>query len=465
MRLSISCLYTVALLLVLASWAMGEPVQYCLFGHGTPEATVDFCLGTTLHYNASSGDHDMYASMQITRSSALGWTAVGTGSMMAGSLMFVIYGDPFSSEHTAPTVSIRTIDGHHQPRLLSQDDTGGADVRLVQADWVPADAGGDDSQRGSTAIAKIAVVCYSCGSWAGTPISTDATAQPWIWAWNDQQEFDSYSNDVHLKVHEHHATSGGWGRFYVDMARSVNKDTPVPPFPQIRPGVSTLGTSDIPGGWSWMNPIAHIHGFLMSAAFLIFFPGGVFAMRSGSPKAFRYHWTLQLIAFVFLLVGLATGLLRAHKISSPHHYIGLIVAASSIIQIVLGWRHHVLFVRIQRRQWDSHGHIWLGRVFLLLGWANVISGLLLTSRGWPLISVAASFISVVAFALIGWVWYGTRQRKREHQPDWEEGSPLYPLQSTRDDYVAVAVEDDDERESSSSGDISISVKVRKKDME
>ncbi|KAL5337875.1 hypothetical protein BJX70DRAFT_367939 [Aspergillus crustosus] len=302
-----------------------------------------------MHYNGSSGYHDLYASMQITRSSALGWTAVGTGSMMAGSLMFIIY--------------------------------------------------------------------------------------------------------------------GGWGRFYVDMARSINKDTLVPSIPPIRSGVTALGASDIPGGWSWMSPMVHIHGFLMSAAFLILYPAGVFAMRSGSPKAFHSHWILQLIASFFVLVGVAIGLIRAHKISSLHHYIGLIVAVSSIVQIVLGWRHHFLFVQIKRRQWASHGHVWLGRVFLLLGWTNVILGLLLTGRGWKLISLATSFISVVAFALVGWVWFATPQRKHEHRSDCEkdDGFP-YALQSTRDDYFAVAADnDDDERESSSSGGISDSVKVRKED--
>ncbi|KAL4780597.1 hypothetical protein BJX76DRAFT_360721 [Aspergillus varians] len=464
---SVSWLITVTSVLVLASWAVGEPVQYCRFGHENgPDATVDFCLGITTYRNTSSGDHDMYVSIQATRSSALGWTALGTGSMMAGSLMFIIYGDPFS--HQAPTVSIRTIDGHHQPRVLAQNDTGEAKIRLLQAGWASINATEvDEPKRDSVSIAKVAIVCYSCGKWPGAPISADASAQPWVWAWNYQQELNGYSEDIHLKSHQHHASSGGWGRFYVDMARSTSNDT-APSLPPIRPGIATLGVSEIPGGWSWMSPIVHIHGFLMSSAFLILFPAGVIAMRSGSPKSFQCHRILQLLASTFLLTGTAIGLIRAHRISSFHHYIGIIVAVCSIVQIALGWRHHVLFVRIPQRQWASHAHIWLGRLFLLLGWTNVITGLLLTGHGWSLISLATSFISVVAFALIGWVWFATRQQKqRELRPDWQEEGPLYALQPTRDDYFAVAADDDDddENKSRSSGENSDTVKVHKSDAE
>ncbi|KAL3475422.1 hypothetical protein BJX99DRAFT_158099 [Aspergillus californicus] len=450
--LLISCLTTS--LFLLFDFGAAEPVQYCRFGHGH-DATVDFCLGITTHYNASSDSHDMYTSIQVTRSSALGWTAIGTGSMMAGSLMFIVYGDPSSSEHKAPTVSVRTIDGHHQPHLLSEDDTGGVDVRLLAADWVPdADAGHDHP----VSVARVALVCYSCGKWSGTPILADATAQPWIWAWNDAQRFDKYSTDEHLKVHDYHPGNGGWGRFYVDMARSLNRDVSAPPPPQIRPGVSALGASEIPGGWSWMDPIGYVHGLMMATAFLILFPTGVFAMRSGSKKSFQYHWILQAVASVFILVGMALGLIRAHRIDSVHHWIGLIVAACSIVQIVLGWRHHVLFVRIRRRQWASYGHIWLGRVFLLLGWSNIITGLLLTGRGWSWLVVATCFILVDVVALIGWVWFATRRGRRETRLNWEEETPLYPLDSRGDEYFAVAVDDDDPR---SSDEHSETVKIRK----
>lgn len=456
-------LSTLALLSLDVSFGRGEPVQYCRFGQQNSRgSTANFCLGIATYFNASSQEHDMYVSMQMARSSpsdALGWVALGTGSMMAGSLMFILYGDPSSAEHKGPKLSIRTIDGHHQPRVLTSDDTGGVSFDVTKANWISASlVDPDDTIR---MIADVSLVCYSCTQWPGAPISANTSAQPWIWAFDDQQEFDVYSEDVHLKAHVHDTVNGGWGRFNVDMARSISTDNSMPSEAPIRPGISELGASTIPGGWSWMSPIVRMHGFLMSAAFLLLYPAGIVAMRSGSPKSFQYHWIIQFVASIFALVGVSIGLIRAHKISSPHHYIGLNVALCSFVQIALGWRHHVLFVRIRRRQWASHGHIWLGRLFLLLGWSNIITGLLVSGRGWSLISLAASFISVVALALIGWVWFATHRRKsNEHHPVSEEEAPLYALQSTRDDYFAVAV-DEDGSSDESSGENSVSAKDRK----
>ncbi|KAL2845648.1 hypothetical protein BJY01DRAFT_180222 [Aspergillus pseudoustus] len=452
-----SCLGSFTILLLLACWTIAEPVQYCRFGHRTQDASVDFCLGLTTHYNATSNDHDLYLSVQVTRASALGWTAVGTGSMMAGSLMFIIYGDPFSDSKLPPTVSIRTIDGHRQPHVLSSADTGEADLRILQAEWVPGATGGDD-----ISVAKTAVVCYSCEKWPGMPISAKTRSQPWIWAWNNKQKFENYSEDVHLKVHSYHATDGGWGRFYVDMTRSIDQDSSVPSPPPIKPGVAELGASEIPGGWSWMDSIVHVHGWVMAAAFLAVFPAGVIVMRSGSPKSFQLHWILQILASILLLVGVAIGLIRAHKLDSFHHWIGIIVAICSLVQIVLGWRHHVLFVQIRRRQWASYGHIWLGRVSLLLGWTNIITGLLLTGRSFSWIAIALGLVAADAAVLAGWIWVSAHRHKQRPQ---SEESPLYALQSMRDDYFAVAADDDDESETRFSRDESEPVAISKKDTE
>lgn len=231
------------LLISLASWAVGEPVQYCRFDQQNSRgATANFCLGIATYHNASSHEHDIYVSMQVTRSSpsdALGWAAFGTGSMMAGSLMFIVYGDP-SSQHKSPTLSIRTVDGHDQPRLLTQDDLGGVSFRVIKTDWTPASLIIPEDTEGM--IAHVSLVCYACGKWPGAPISAHSIAQPWIWAFDNRQESDVYSEDMHLKAHAHEAGNGGWGRFYVDMARSVSTNS-TPSAAPIRPGVAELGAS------------------------------------------------------------------------------------------------------------------------------------------------------------------------------------------------------------------------------
>ncbi|EDN07775.1 predicted protein [Histoplasma mississippiense (nom. inval.)] len=295
------CLASIyVLILFFAAFVLSEPVQYCRFGHREDgPSEVDFCMGITMHYNVSSHHHDMYLTMEIPRESALGWTAIGTGSSMKGSLMMIVYGNP-SDQHD-PIVSIRTVDGHSQPKLVSQDQMGGTDLRVLQASWV-------QGTRGMT-VAKIAVVCLSCEKWPGAPISAQAPSQPWIWAWNDNQDFKVFSYDAHLRMHKHHAKDGGWGVFYVDMARSVSTVESAPSLPPIRTGISRLGTSDSPisaGGLVSSireNVMQSIHGFVMFIAFFILFPLGTIAMRSGSSNSFKYHWSIQLVAALFAWFG------------------------------------------------------------------------------------------------------------------------------------------------------------------
>jgi hypothetical protein len=56
-----------------------------------------------------------------------------------------------------------------------------------------------------------------------TPISAVATAQPWIWVWNNQQKFDMNADDVHVALHPHQAEICGYSRFHVSMAAQPAK--------------------------------------------------------------------------------------------------------------------------------------------------------------------------------------------------------------------------------------------------
>ncbi|EEH19228.1 hypothetical protein PABG_01547 [Paracoccidioides brasiliensis Pb03] len=438
-----------ALILIFTSFTLSEPVQYCRFGYNEHEPSeVDFCMGVVMHYNVSSQNHDMYLTMEVPRMSSLGWTAIGTGSSMTGSLMFIIYGDP-SDEH-GPVVSIRTVKGHHQPKLVSQSQMGGSDLRVLQASWMP-------SPRGMEA-AKIALVCYSCEKWPGAPISAQASSQPWIWAWNDKQNIKVYSYDVHLSMHKHHASSGGWGNFYVDMARSVSTTTDPPSLPPLRVGVARLGTSDSPmtaGGMvNFMkeNPIPSIHGFVMVVSFFILFPLGTATIRSGSGNAYKYHWALQLAASLCAWSGIIMGLFMNHRLSTVHQWIGICLGSFLFIQSLLGWQHHRVFVRIRRRQWASYGHIWLGRLTLILGWSNIITGMLFSRSSMTWIASMASLITVNAFVLSFWVWRASRRQSRTKEDVADETAAQVALPGPKNgDYFALGTIDEDENSDSEDG--------------
>ena len=421
---------------------VAEPVQYCKYGK-RPNEDVAFCMGVTMHQNISTNSHDLVLSLMVPRpgGSAIGWTSIGLGPTMAGSLMFFIYGDPLSNEN--PIVSIRGSTGHVQPKLVTQADMGGADLRVVRSQWLPAAHGFTPDN--PTYIATVQLICYSCSKWPGTPISAFSNSQPWIWAWNNKQDIQVYSHDVHLVMHTHHAGQGGFGTFYVDMARSVNTYPNAPSFPPIRPKIEMLGTSDTASIMEWIihNPTLHIHGVSMVLAFLVLFPAGVIAIRSGSPKSFKYHWVIQLVASVLTTVGVMSGFLLERPINSVHQGVGIGIASCIGIQGVLGWRHHMDFLQIHQRTWISHSHIWLGRVMMVAGWTNLVSGMVL--RGWRTLYViimgAAVCTEMVGLSV--WIWLSVRRSAKESTKD----RPVWNTEEDAQKYFALAEAEDEGEDS------------------
>ena len=420
-----------------------EPVQYCKIGSPNhPDEKVDFCMGTLMYQNASTNGHDMFLTLTLPRhnGSALGWTAIGPGTVMEGSLMFIVYGDPLS--HEEPIVSVRTANGHSQPTLLTESDmANGMDVRVIRSSWLPDDSQAQDSKV-SSYIARVSLVCYSCHLWSGTNISAQSTSQPWIWAWNAKQNFDVFSYDAHLKMHKHHAGAGGWGTFYLDMSRSIST-APLPrSLPPIRPKIATLGASGTPMSSSGfiadvtVGPGSYFHGLVLATVFLLLFPAGVIGLRADAPKSFTYHWIIQLCASILLVLGLGLGLLKSREINTIHQIVGIALASCINIQGVLGWWHHRRFVHLHRRTWASHVHIWLGRVVMVAGWGNAVGGLLL--RGYrknsPLLVIVIILVCLQAVGLSAWTF--RLQRKRTEytpKPSWAKVERDNFALSTSDD--------------------------------
>jgi hypothetical protein len=442
-------LFTPLLYTFLASFwtstAMGEPVQYCKFSaSNAANEEIDFCMGALLYQNASSNAHDLYLTIRVPRpdSSPLGWTAIGTGSVMEDSLMFIIYGDPLSNKN--PIVSIRTADGHHQPTLLKQGDIPtGMDLRVIRASWLLLDGYEHHIPDSSAHAAWVSLVCYSCHLWQGTAIAAKAKSQPWIWAWNANQKFDVFSYDAHLDMHKHHTGAGGWGNFYVDMSSSISTAKFPPSLPPIRPNVVTLGTSDMPMSFSdsvmkvAVGPGSYLHGLILGSVFLLLFPAGVGSLRVGSSKSFKYHWVIQIIASCLLFFGLILGLLKRHDIDTFHQWAGVGVASMIGLQGFLGWWHHRKFVQIHRRTWVSYLHIWLGRLMILVGWSNVVSGLYLRGYGKSSLAVV-TLIVVICLEASGFsAWTLWRQRKRVKSvsgPAWVKiGEENFALTSSDDE--------------------------------
>jgi len=466
--LSVAAAWALALV-ASASPALAEPVQYCRNGYR--EGQVDFCVGISTYQNATSQKSDVFFSLSIPRSSALGWTALGTGAAMAGSLMFIVYGDPHAASSAPPVVSIRTIDGHHQPHLIDDKTLpAGASLQILHSAWQPVPKPKDkklvsrhedepDYPRPpsvpATHTAEIALACYGCGG--GAPVSVRTHSQPFIWAWNDRQDFGGkFPLDVHLDMHRHHSGSGGFGTFYADMARSVvvTSDPASAKAPEIQTagsGMDRWGTSDQPIGVEGLfrsmkeRPLPRAHGLLMGVAFLVAFPLGVVLMRAAGGNPFKRHWMVQMGATVLMWLGAAVGAVMTggRPPKSVHQWVGVVIALGLGVQAMLGWRHHMVFLRIRRRTGVSHGHIWIGRAALLAGWFNVLSGLRLSGHGGLTVGLVAGLVVVEVVGVSVWVFRARRRNSAALKgPSQGEAHALMPTTGT-DDYFSLEMSDDE----------------------
>jgi hypothetical protein len=244
-------------LLVTPSDVSAQRVQYCRFG-----SDAHFCAAIVAYRNHSMSTYDLYINfVSRVSNSGVGWTALGIGPSMAESLMLIAYGDPSAPQ--PPTISFRTTTGYHQPRPLTRDDIGGADVRLLgDAVWIHEEVAavlpstahfiGNSglSVRPPRAILNMmnaTIACYSCSLWPNSSMSTVSSAQQMIWAWNEDQVMQGYDTDVILEMHKT-SSAPGMGIFEFNLQQSINShdsgDSTLV-FPAVHFDVTTVGAWDV----------------------------------------------------------------------------------------------------------------------------------------------------------------------------------------------------------------------------
>lgn len=222
-----------------------RPVQHCkaLGDNGHYSA----CTSLTQYYNQSSGVSDLYVryNWYKYKDSKNGWHAFALGHRMAGALMFIFYGDP-TRPTPEMTISVRSADGHHPPRLIHDIDifnTPAAQGRIPEVDIVtqtfkiydgPYEHPTLNLKPSHVGIAEFIVRGYA--RWVGTTVSNTSYAQPMLWSSRYDQDFlDDFSVDHNIDMH---AFGLGFGFMYVDL---VNAETPVPMFGPIDEMTGHLG--------------------------------------------------------------------------------------------------------------------------------------------------------------------------------------------------------------------------------
>jgi hypothetical protein len=139
--------------------------------------------------------------------------------------------------------------------------------------------------------------------------------------------------------------------------------------------------------WMW-----HLHGLLMCLSFLFLYPLGASLIRTSDPRAFNFHWTTQAFASLLVVVGAIVGYWQSSGISVAHQYLGIGIVVAIAAQIFLGWRHHVEYLKVQRKTGLIRIHVWLGRSIFVAGLVNIVMGLLLRRYTQWVIFVTCAFI-------------------------------------------------------------------------
>ncbi|RDW90123.1 cytochrome b561 domain-containing protein [Aspergillus mulundensis] len=148
--------------------------------------------------------------------------------------------------------------------------------------------------------------------------------------------------------------------------------------PQLPPGIIYEDLHLVPA-------FAKAHGVAMGIAFGVIFPLGAILLRVIRSKYGLYaHIGCQLLAYVLMIAGLATGI-RVGKIldrlhNNGHTILGTVIVVFLLIQPFIGLWHHHQFKKTQSAGIWTHAHIWIGRIFLLLGLINGGTGLKLADN-------------------------------------------------------------------------------------
>lgn len=397
--------------------------QYCL--DGRDDHGPHFCVATNMYHNHSTSSHDMHFTIETRRPvnetlAGLGWLAIGSGAVMSGSLMLVIYGDPIAEK--GPFVSARGVQigqGHTQPDVLSETDASknsGVLVQQLSSSWTREKPDGDEEE---SYIGRIEIACYSCDQWNGHAYSASETSMAMVWAFNEYADMAPFAWDQPL---QRHVGVNGFGNFYANLEAATSHHANGPP--KIDQTADSINADNAhimvkkPSFFQKLKsrPAAYIHGFVMAVAFLLLFPAGVVGIRSGLSKAFKYHWSIQAGAMAFATLGASLGIYmsRGNLFGSAHQKIGLAVCALLFAQAASGWWHHVQFVKMQRRTWVSYGHMALGWAILVGGWANAVTGSMLFGVGRLGLFV---LIGLIATELLGLATlaYIARAKRRQDQ--------------------------------------------------
>ncbi|KAF3392667.1 hypothetical protein F1880_008575 [Penicillium rolfsii] len=373
------------------AWAASSLAQLQSFhppGHEDLTYSINIPQST-----AQSGSGSVY--FQLNAARQVRWFALGQGTRMVGSNIFVVY--PNGNNNI--TVSPRLGTGEVQP-LYNSD----AHVSLLEGSSV------------SNGAITANVRCDSCISWTGGRVDVTSSSSPWIWAVKYGSPLDS--SDVSAELTQHDDS----GAVTVDLVKATGGSSDNPFFDSSGSNSSTETTPTVPAA-NPQNPLASFdkkrtaHAVLMTVAFVIMFPFFALTLHIfPSSKTATVHGLLQLLTLVVALVGLGLGVSMAKDINlltNHHPIIGLVVVSGlTAFQPIMGLLQHRYYRKSGGKGVFAFGHRWFGRVMIVLGIINGGLGFQLAQGPQGAIiaySVVAGIVGVFYCAVIIWRQMGQKR--------------------------------------------------------
>ncbi|KAK8044288.1 hypothetical protein PG993_004312 [Apiospora rasikravindrae] len=401
-----------AVLFALASYAA---LTHAATQQTCPTTDVCFAVGVP-EASASSDSGNIY--FQISGPTSYSWIALGTGTRMADSNMFVMYQDGSGNV----TVSPRQGTNHQMP----VEDTSSTAAKLTLL------AGSGVIDGGKTMRANVA--CSNCNSWAnGGSMQLSSSSTPWIAAWKAGDSLATKDKDASISRHD------DYGTWNYDLTKAtVSSDSN--PFVNAQSGGSSSsgpnggpGGSGVPGGSGpgvipsgggfqsareEITRLQRAHGIIMALVFVILYPiGSILMPLLGNWIA---HAAFQFLNFVLMWVGFGLGYVLSQKtfmgFRETHTVFGTVIVCLMVLQPIGGYLHHLYYVKHQRRGVVSHVHIWYGRALMVLGVVNGGLGIELVRNnaggGTGLVvaySVVAGVIGLLYIAVKGFASFRKRR--------------------------------------------------------
>ncbi|CAI4216318.1 unnamed protein product [Parascedosporium putredinis] len=376
----------------------------------------EFCMSVAVpQVSAQSGSGNLYFQMEALDTYT--WVAVGTGSFMSGSNIFVLYQDGNGNV----TVSTRSGTGAACPLPERHPDRGPCRLRRLgrrhaRQRPVPQLRVVEGRLHGPVLHLLALDRCLEARKPLNTADTNAAIAQH---ADFDQVRIDLTQAAVTLDVNPFltGGTTGGTGNNNGNTGNTGgNTGTGTG-----NNGNNVGGGGNLTGGNSGAGSgnrtvnLVRVHGILMALAFVVLYPIG--ALLIPLVGKWYIHAGCQSVAFLVMWAGFGTGYMRANAggilFKQTHTILGAIVTFAMVLQPALGILHHRYYMKHKARAAVSYVHIWYGRVLLLVGVVNGGIGLRMAGSPSPFVIAYAVLAAVIGAAYVASTLVGSMRKSRE----------------------------------------------------